>query len=46
MTVTGPETTAFDLVRFPEEAGYWSNGTPMKKSSRTYDPKSKHQCLA
>ncbi len=25
MTVASPETTAFDLVRFPEEAGYWSN---------------------
>jgi predicted transcriptional regulator of viral defense system len=25
MTVSSPETTAFDLVRFPEEAGYWSN---------------------
>ena len=25
MTVASPETTALDLVRFPEEAGYWSN---------------------
>ena len=25
MTVASPETTAFDLVRFPGEAGYWSN---------------------
>jgi hypothetical protein len=25
MTVASPETTVYDLVRFPEEAGYWSN---------------------
>ena len=25
MTVATPETTAFDLVRFPEASGYWSN---------------------
>jgi len=25
MTVASPETTAFDLVRFPGRAGYWNN---------------------
>lgn len=25
MTIAAPETTAFDLVRFPEVSGYWSN---------------------
>ncbi len=41
MTVASPETTAFDLVRFPKEAGYWSNvATVVAELAEKITPKS------
>jgi predicted transcriptional regulator of viral defense system len=40
MLVATPETTAFDLVRFPAAAGYWSNiATVVAELSEKLDPK-------
>ena len=40
MVVATPETTAFDLVRFPAAAGYWSNiATVLAELSEKLDPK-------
>ena len=39
MTVATPETTAFDLVRFPTAAGHWNNvATVLTELSHTLDP--------
>lgn len=39
MVVATPETTAFDLVRFPSAAGYWSNiATVLAELSEKLDP--------
>lgn len=40
MIVATPETTAFDLVRFPSAAGYWNNvATVLAELSQELDPK-------
>jgi len=40
MVVATPETTAFDLVRFPAAAGYWSNiATVLAELSEKLQPK-------
>lgn len=39
MQVATPETTAFDLVRFPAAAGYWSNiATVLSELAEKLDP--------
>ncbi len=39
MVVSTPETTAFDLVRFPSAAGYWSNiATVLSELAGQLDP--------
>lgn len=39
MVVSTPETTAFDLVRFPAAAGYWSNvATVLGELAESLDP--------
>ncbi len=39
MVVATPETTAFDLVRFPAASGYWSNiATVLSELSEKLDP--------
>src|SRR5690606_15990444 len=39
MIVATPETTAFDLVRFPAVAGYWNNvATVLAELSEKLDP--------
>jgi predicted transcriptional regulator of viral defense system len=39
MVVASPETTAFDLVRFPEACGYWSNvATVLAELADKLDP--------
>lgn len=39
MAVSTPETTAFDLVRFPASAGYWSNvATVLAELAESLDP--------
>ena len=39
MVVATPETTAFDLVRFPAASGYWSNiGTVLLELAEKLDP--------
>ncbi len=41
MQVATPETTAFDLVRFPAAAGYWSNvATVLSELAEKLDPES------
>jgi predicted transcriptional regulator of viral defense system len=39
MVVASPETTAFDLVRFPAASGYWSNiATVLSELAEKLDP--------
>ncbi len=39
MVVSTPETTAFDLVRFPSAAGYWSNvATVLSELAESLEP--------
>jgi hypothetical protein len=39
MAVSTPETTAFDLVRFPASAGHWSNiATVLRELAGSLDP--------